>query len=331
MMKLEITGEPNPYWIASTDSTDYPQLNEDTTVDVAIIGGGIVGISSAYMLNQAGLQVAVIEADRILNGTTGHTTAKITSQHGIIYSTLKKQIGRELAMQYAEANQNAIRQIAKTVDEKQIPCDFKWCPAYIYTQSDKYVQDLADESEDAKDLGIKASFLDTVPLPFEVKAALRFDEQAQFHPLKYLKALARECSDKGALIFENTEALDIDQAGHGCSKEEIRDRISKDYYPLDFSIEQIRPTYQFNAICQESVPQAITAFLESASFEDAIRTAISLGGDSDTIGAITGSIAEAYYGVPEEIGHKALSYLDPELRSVYDQWVEFTGRDGFGI
>ncbi|MGI6421974.1 MAG: FAD-dependent oxidoreductase [Syntrophomonadaceae bacterium] len=213
MMKLEITGEPNPYWIASTDSTDYPQLNEDTTVDVAIIGGGIVGISSAYMLNQAGLQVAVIEADRILNGTTGHTTAKITSQHGIIYSTLKKQIGRELAMQYAEANQNAIRQIAKTVGEKQIPCDFKWCPAYIYTQSDKYVQDLADESEDAKDLGIKASFLDTVPLPFEVKAALRFDEQAQFHPLKYLKALARECSDKGALIFENTEALDIDQAG----------------------------------------------------------------------------------------------------------------------
>jgi glycine/D-amino acid oxidase-like deaminating enzyme len=129
MMKLEITGEPNPYWIASTDSTDYPQLNEDTTVDVAIIGGGIVGISSAYMLNQAGLQVAVIEADRILNGTTGHTTAKITSQHGIIYSTLKKQIGRELAMQYAEANQNAIRQIAKTVGEKQIPCDFKWCPA----------------------------------------------------------------------------------------------------------------------------------------------------------------------------------------------------------
>jgi ADP-ribosyl-[dinitrogen reductase] hydrolase len=98
--------------------------------------------------------------------------------------------------------------------------------------------------------------------------------------------------------------LAIYMAGHGCSKEEIRDRISKDYYPLDFSIEQIRPTYQFNAICQESVPQAITAFLESASFEDAIRTAISLGGDSDTIGAITGSIAEAYYGVPEEIGHK---------------------------
>lgn len=212
MKQLEIIGEPNPYWIASTDNTDYPQLDEDITVDVAIIGGGMVGISSAYILNQAGLQVAVIEADRILNGTTGHTTAKITSQHGIIYSKLKKQMGRELASQYAEANQDAIRLIAKTVDEKDIQCDFKRCPAYIYTQSDKYVKDLADETEDAKDLGIKASYLDTVPLPFEVKAAMRFDDQAQFHPLKYLKALAQKSTDNGLLIYENTEALDIDQA-----------------------------------------------------------------------------------------------------------------------
>lgn len=123
----------------------------------------------------------------------------------------------------------------------------------------------------------------------------------------------------------------IYMACHGCSKGDIRDRISKDYYPLDISIDEIRPTYQFNEICQETVPQAITAFLESESFEDAIRTAISLGGDSDTIGAISGSIAEAYYGVPEEIGHKALSYLDPELRAVYDQWVEFIARDGSGV
>lgn len=212
MNKLELSGEPNPYWIASTDNTDYPQLNKDITVDVAIIGGGIVGINSAYLLNQAGLEVAVIEADRILNGTTGHTTAKITSQHGIIYSTLKKQMGSELAQQYAEANQNAIRQIAQTVKKNSIECDFKWSPAFIYTQSDQYIQQLADEANDALSLGIKASYSDSLPLPFAVKAALRFDDQAQFHPLKYLKALAQLSCDKGLLIFENTEALDIDQA-----------------------------------------------------------------------------------------------------------------------
>ncbi|MDD2235129.1 MAG: ADP-ribosylglycohydrolase family protein [Desulfitobacteriaceae bacterium] len=114
---------------------------------------------------------------------------------------------------------------------------------------------------------------------------------------------------------------------HGFPKNEIRVRISKDYYQLDFTIDEIRPTYKFNETCQETVPQAIECFLESTSFEDAIRTAISLGGDSDTIAAITGAIAEAYYGVPDDIRHKGLAYLDEELRSLYDEWEKFVGKD----
>lgn len=118
----------------------------------------------------------------------------------------------------------------------------------------------------------------------------------------------------------------IYMARSGFHKSEIRDRISKDYYPLDFTIDEIRPVYKFNETCQKTVPQAIEAFLESKSFEDAIRTAISLGGDSDTIAAITGAIAEAYYGVPDDIRDKALSYLDDELRAIYDEWEEFIGQ-----
>ncbi|SSC11475.1 ADP-ribosyl glycohydrolase, putative (fragment) [Mesotoga infera] len=117
-------------------------------------------------------------------------------------------------------------------------------------------------------------------------------------------------------------------ARQGFSKGEIRDRISKSYYPLDFTIDGIRSSYRFNEICQETVPQAIECFLESDSFEDAIRTSISLGGDSDTIGAITGAIAHAYYGVPAYIGAKALTFLDEELRAIYDEWEVFFGRDG---
>ncbi|MGI6363649.1 MAG: ADP-ribosylglycohydrolase family protein [Bacillota bacterium] len=118
----------------------------------------------------------------------------------------------------------------------------------------------------------------------------------------------------------------IFMARQGKSKEEIKARISAAYYPLDFSIDQIRPTYKFNETCQETVPQAIQAFLESRSFEDAIRTAISLGGDSDTIAAITGGIAEAFYGVPENLRSMAMGYLDPELKNIAEEWNLFLKR-----
>jgi ADP-ribosyl-[dinitrogen reductase] hydrolase len=110
-------------------------------------------------------------------------------------------------------------------------------------------------------------------------------------------------------------AVAIYMSKNGFSKEEIKEEMSK-YYKLDFTIDEIRQTYKFNETCQDSVPQAIEAFLESKDFEDAIRTAISLGGDSDTIGAITGSIAEAYYGVPEEMKVEALKYLSVRLKKI---------------
>ncbi len=118
-------------------------------------------------------------------------------------------------------------------------------------------------------------------------------------------------------------AVAIFMARHGKSKMEIRKRISSDYYLLDFTIDVIRDAYEFNETCQGTVPQAIEAFLESTSFEDAIRIAISLGGDSDTLAAITGSVAEAFYGVPDEIRERALTYLDSYLRGIYDDWVAF--------
>ncbi|NLL20095.1 MAG: ADP-ribosylglycohydrolase [Clostridia bacterium] len=118
-------------------------------------------------------------------------------------------------------------------------------------------------------------------------------------------------------------AVVVFMARQGCTKDEIRDQIDRFYYPLDFTIDGIRDTYEFNETCQETVPQAIQAFLESVSFEDAIRTAVSVGGDSDTLAAITGAVAEAYYGIPEDIKIKALIYLDDELRAIYDRWISF--------
>lgn len=111
---------------------------------------------------------------------------------------------------------------------------------------------------------------------------------------------------------------------HQWSKEEIREAIERDYYRLDFTLDEIRPSYRFDVTCQGSVPQAIEAFLEATDFEDAIRGAVSIGGDSDTIAAITGAIAGAFYGIPQEIGEQAYSRLDTFQRSLLDQFESFT-------
>ena len=111
-------------------------------------------------------------------------------------------------------------------------------------------------------------------------------------------------------------AVAVYLARTGCGMSEIREHITSKYYPLDFTLDGIRRDYKFDVSCQGSVPQALEAFFESTSFEDAIRNAVSIGGDSDTIAAITGGIADAYYGVPDEIREMALTYLDDRLRSI---------------
>ena len=116
----------------------------------------------------------------------------------------------------------------------------------------------------------------------------------------------------------------IYMAHTGSTMAEIREVIDREYYPMDFTLDGIRESYRFNETCQDTVPQALMAFFESTGFEDAIRNAVSIGGDSDTLAAITGSIAEAYYGVPEEIRCKAIEYLDEWLSGIlaaYAEWI----------
>ncbi len=206
---------PQSYWIDSAPQTSYPALNEDISVDVVIVGGGLTGISTAYLLKKQGLKVAVIEADRIVQGTTGHTTAKITSQHSLRYYKIKTHKGEALAKQYADANEAAIAFMAKLIEENQIDCDFSWQSAYVYTQQEDYVQQIQQEAYTAASLGIEASYMEDTPLSFKVKAAVRFDKQAQFHPRKYVLSLAKEITGEGCHIFEQSRAVDL-QEGHIC-------------------------------------------------------------------------------------------------------------------
>lgn len=118
-------------------------------------------------------------------------------------------------------------------------------------------------------------------------------------------------------------AVAIYMAKTGASKQQIRDVIANNYYPMDFTLDEIRPSYYYNISCQKSVPQAIEAFLEARDFEDAVRNAVSLGGDSDTLGAIAGSIAEAYFGVPRLLRELTLKYLDDYLRDILQRFEKF--------
>ena len=136
--------------------------------------------------------------------------------------------------------------------------------------------------------------------------------------VKFLSQLVTEVTHDHPEGIKAAEAIAVAifMARHKASKQDIKGHIQKHYYPLNFTLDQIRPTYTFDVTAQGSTPQAIVAFLESKSFEDAIRNAISIGGDSDTIAAMTGSIAEAFYGIPKEIETKALSYLTDDLKEI---------------
>lgn len=226
------------YWIDSTPETDYPHLSEDITVDVAIVGGGMVGITSAFLLKQEGFTVAILEADTIINGTSGNTTAKITSQHGLIYDNLIKSFGKEKAKLYAKANEQAIKTVYDIINKNNIDCDFSWQSAYVYTQTDDYVNKIKNEVKAALSLGINAEFRDDLPLPFQIKGAVEFKKQAQFHPRKYLLNLAKQIPEEGSYIFENTKVKDIVEDSplelitEGDSKVKATNVIIASHYPF---------------------------------------------------------------------------------------------------
>ena len=207
---------PESYWMATTPETDYPALESDIETEIAIIGGGLVGITLAWFLRKEGVKVIVLDADRIGQGTTGHTTAKITSQHSLIYDRIITKFSSEKAIQYASANETAISTISEIIKENDIQCDFSNQPAYVYTHMDEYVKKIENEVKAANSSGIKAVYLDSIPLPFTVKAAMRFDNQAQFHPRKYLLSLAKKIPGEGCHIFERTKAVNLHE-GSTCS------------------------------------------------------------------------------------------------------------------
>ncbi len=187
----------NSLWAETQKLPEFPALEQDVQTDVLIIGGGLTGLLCAWELSRAGVDYRLIEADRICHGVSRNTTAKITSQHGMVYHKLIRQFGPEAARRYYEANELALkkyRKLAKTVD-----CDFETKDNYVYDSADPGKAE--KEMEALQQIRVPARYMDSLPLPVPVKGAVVFENQAQFHPLKFAGEIA-----KGLQIYEKTAA-----------------------------------------------------------------------------------------------------------------------------
>ena len=198
-------------WVATTPETDYPQLTADVEVDVAVVGAGITGVTAAVLLKRAGKRVALLDSKRIVRGATGYTTAKVTSGHGVVYTQLTDTFGEDGARTYAESNQAAIERIAELGGD----CDFERKDNYVIAEQPDEREQLEREAETMRRLGLPAHLVTETPLPFEVAGAIKLENQAQFHPRKYLLGLAASIPGEGSHVFENTRARFVNQ-GEPC-------------------------------------------------------------------------------------------------------------------
>lgn len=187
-------------WSDHSNIPQFPQLHKDIKTEVLIIGGGMCGVLCAYFLEQKGIDYVLVEGERIGQGITKNTTAKVTSQHGLIYDKLIKNAGIEKAKMYLQSNEDALSKYRELC--QNIKCDFEQKDAYTYSLSDR--KQLEDEVKAVNVLGLKAELVDKLPLPFETKGAIKVGNQAQFNPLLFLSEIV-----KGLKIYENTFIRDI--------------------------------------------------------------------------------------------------------------------------
>ena len=244
------------YWIDSVkENIEYKKLEENIKTDICIIGGGLTGVATAYNLSKYKIKTVLIDKGKIGMQTSGNSTAKITSQHGLIYKYLIDSKGRDFARKYYEANEEAIKNIKNIIDSENIDCEFEYQPSYVFTQKIQDVEKIKDEVEAVNSFGGNAKLVEAhdIPinkivgeefvekgneklkisgdniekenlnlerdiikermkqiLPIKAMTGIKFENQAQYNPYKFITALTKICHDSGVQIYENTKAIDVD-------------------------------------------------------------------------------------------------------------------------
>lgn len=218
-------------WIDSCKIKKNSKLESEIDSEVCIIGGGLTGITSAYYLSKLGKKVIVLEKNRIGQHTSGNTTGKITSQHDLFYKYLTDSLGIEMAKQYLESNEQAIKNIEEIINEEGIDCDFEKQDAYIFTQDNNELDKIKDEVQTVQRLGLDAEFINGEEIPIKLKecgnsdvdvplnednfhikkilGAIKFPNQASFNPIKYLNGLVNVIEGMGVSLYEDSKVIDV--------------------------------------------------------------------------------------------------------------------------
>jgi glycine/D-amino acid oxidase-like deaminating enzyme/nitrite reductase/ring-hydroxylating ferredoxin subunit len=206
-----LPGRHRSLWSTDVDRTSYAPLRGETEVDVVVVGGGITGMTTALLCKEAGLSVAVLEAARVGDGSTGSSTGKVTSQHDLFYATAIDALGAATAQRYADANQWALGALEELADRHGVDAYPSRQPSYLFSRDASTVDAVRAEAGAARRLGLPASFVEDVGLPFEVAGAVRFDDQLQLHPTRLVLGFARAVHGDGSTVHEHSRVVDVSE------------------------------------------------------------------------------------------------------------------------
>lgn len=223
----------NSLWLSEDlNKKNFESLNKNISTDICIIGAGIFGLTCGYYLSKAGLKVTVIDKSDVARKTTGHTTAKITSQHGLFYTYLVDTYGEQFAKDYLFANQEAIENIKNIIDMENIKCDFERQSNFVYTTDKSEVNKIKKEVDCVNAIGFPANFVTKTGLPFEIASAVQFKNQAQFNPIKYINGLCDCIIKNNGEIYTNTTVYDVKKDENNFSTLTVGGTIQSKYVIL---------------------------------------------------------------------------------------------------
>ncbi len=206
-----MTQEQQPTWDIGVEMPKFPKLSENTEAEVVIIGGGITGITTAYLLSKAGKKVVLAEKEQLAMGATGMTTAFLTQYIDTAIPDLLKLFGEEKTKKIFQSHKDAIQLIEDIVTEEHIECDFKRCSNYVYATSERDIESLREEESAAQQVGLDMTFHQDEKLGFKNDGYLELSNQAKFHPRKYVAALVHILQKNGVQMYEDTEVTDVSE------------------------------------------------------------------------------------------------------------------------
>jgi glycine/D-amino acid oxidase-like deaminating enzyme/nitrite reductase/ring-hydroxylating ferredoxin subunit len=303
-------------WLETEHAVKYPALQRDLEVDVAVIGGGITGLTTALLLKRAGARVAVVEAARVGSGVTGCTTAKVSALQSTIYSTITSRHGEEAAAIYAEASLAGVAQVSALAHQEGLACELERRPAFTYAADEQEISAVEDEAEATRAAGLDTSLVDTVDVPYPVAGAVRLADQLQFHPVLYVQGLADAVDGDGCMVFEQSRVLSVSE-GTPCEVRTAAGAIAADqvvvatHYPLldrGLFFARLKPQRSYCIAARVSGPTPESMSISAGTPTRSIRSygdLLIVGGEGHETGARS-ALPERY----ERLEHFARRHWD---------------------